>query len=38
MNGEEAESAEIIPGKPLGRFDLPKRGRKNAAFPHPSWL
>ena len=36
MNEEEAESAEIIPGKPLGRFDFPGRVRKSAAFPpHP---
>jgi hypothetical protein len=38
MNGEEAESAEIVPGKPLGSFDLPGRIRKNTAFPHASWL
>ncbi len=36
MNEEEAESAEIVPGTPLGRFDLPGRVRKSAAFPlHP---
>jgi len=36
MNEEEAEIAEIISGKPLGRFDLLGRGRKSAAFPlHP---
>jgi hypothetical protein len=36
MNEEEAESAEIVPGKPLGRFDLPGRLRKSAAFPPAS--
>ena len=36
MNEEEAESAEIVPGKPLGRFDLPGRVRKAPLFPlHP---
>jgi hypothetical protein len=37
VNEEEAESAEIVPGKPLGRFDLPGRVRKSAAFPPASW-
>jgi hypothetical protein len=37
MNEEEAESAEIVPGKPLGRIDLPGRVRKSAAFPPASW-
>jgi len=37
MNEEEAENAEIVPGKPLGRFDLPERVRKSAAFPPASW-
>ena len=37
MNAEEAENAEIVPGKPLGRFDLPGRVRKNAPFPPASW-
>jgi len=32
MNEEEAENAEIIPGKPLGRFDLPGKVGKRAAF------
>jgi hypothetical protein len=38
MNEEEAESAEIVPGKPLGRFDLLGRVRKNAVFPPASRL
>jgi len=37
MNEEEAENAEIVPGKPLGRFDLPGRMGKRAAFPPASW-
>jgi len=38
MKEEEAESAEIVPGKPPGRFDLPGGVRKNAAFPPSSCL
>jgi len=34
---ESAEIAEIVPGKPLGRFDPPGRVRKSAAFPPASW-
>jgi hypothetical protein len=37
MNEEGAKSAEIVPGKPLGRFDLPGRVKKSAAFPAASW-
>jgi hypothetical protein len=36
-NEEEAESAEIVPGKSLGRFDLPGRVGKRAAFAPASW-
>jgi len=36
-NEEEAESAEIVPGNPLGRFDLPGRVGKRAAFPAAAW-
>jgi hypothetical protein len=32
MNEEEAESAEIVPGKPLGRIDLAGSVEKRAAF------
>ena len=32
LNKEEAESAEIVPGKSLGGFDLPGKGGKKAAF------
>jgi hypothetical protein len=34
---EGAESAEIVHGKPLGRFDLPGRVKKSAVFPAASW-
>jgi len=37
MNKEEAESAEIVPGKPLGHFDLPGGVGKRAAFRPASW-
>jgi len=33
MNEEEAENAEIVPGKPLGRFDPPEEGKRRALFP-----
>jgi len=36
MNEEEAESAEVVPGKLLCRFDLPARMEKRAAFPPAS--
>jgi hypothetical protein len=37
MNEEEAESAEIVPGKSLGRLDLPGKVGKRGAFRRASW-
>jgi len=37
MNEEEAESAEVVPGKSLGRFDLTGRVEKRTAFRPASW-
>jgi hypothetical protein len=37
VNEEEAGSAKIIPGKPIGVFDHRGRVRKKTAFPRASY-